>query len=204
MLKRLCYILIAMLIMSKLVFTQVYLLYDTNLNTRLQGYNKIVNVSDSLSKEKIINELIGILKSDSIVDSCFNGTLHLTIKTLGELKAKEAIDPLVKYLTYIPCNYTIESIIPTQIYYPAVLAYIQIGKESLSKMIEIIDSTQSSEKQKELASYIIMKILGKEKAVTKLKAIEKKKDSIKLKSGKKFSDYIEEFKPTFNHPNLSK
>ena len=174
-------------------------LFSKELKVRRNSYENIIKIGDNSKKKIIINELINILK-DKKIDKTFEGTLHLTIKALGKLKAVEAIPYMLDYFTFVPDGYRVEEMIPTQWYYPTALALIDIGRSSIRYMKKIIKNPKKTDKEKKLAAWVINEILGKDKAIELLIDIERKCKYAKLSNGKKLSIYIKNFKVTFYNP----
>jgi len=178
-------------------------LFSTKLKDRRVAYEKIISVKDEMARQQIIHDLIEILRRKDI-DRTFEGPLHLTIKALGELKAKEAIPDMLPYFTFVPEGYRIEESIPTQWYYPTARAFVKIGEPVIKYMESIIVAENKSDEAKRLAAWVIKEVVGKEIAVKKIGMLEQQYVSSKLRTGEKLSEYIRDFKPTGNHPHKPK
>lgn len=157
-------------------------------------YKKILE-----QRTKTIEELLLILKIKNI-DKSYEGTLHRTIKLLGKLRAEEAVQPLLEYFMYVPEGFETDEMIPTEAYYVAAVALIEIGEPSIPFMLLKIKQTDSKEEQK-LAGWVIMQIEGKEQALHRME------DTIKTEDGQKdrfmeAKTYIEKYKATFDNPLL--
>lgn len=203
--------LIAVTLLSFIVFTfrvdamriNTENLFSAKLKDRMAAYEKIVSVKNRTEKQQIILNLIEILRRRD-VNRTFEGPLHLTIKALGELKATEAIPDMLPYFTFVPEAYRVEESIPTQWYYPTARAFVKIGEPVIKYMESIIAAEDQSDEAKRLAAWVIKEVMGKKIAIEKIQRFEQQHVSSRLGSGEKLSEYIRDFKLTFNHPHKHK
>ncbi len=189
-------------------------LFLPRLMERRACYEEIVSVTDEEEKKVLKETLARLLEKciqDKNVDKSFEGPLHLIIKALGELQTKEAIPIMLEYFIFVPDDYVIEESINTQWYYPVAVALIKIGDPSIVYMQKVIcdeiklkdkkrNAELHSDEAKQLAAWVMMDIMGKEKALEKLQILENESRSCPLKDGRKVSDYIRNFKLTFHNP----
>lgn len=129
---------------------------------------------NSLLQERatVVNELIAIVK-DKDTDKAFNGPLHYAIALLGKMRAVEAIPVLTEKLYYIPTGYDTDESNEYQEWYVAAPALIQIGEPAIPSMMEIIRK-DTDQNHADLATWVILKIEGKEQAKYRLKQAAEK------------------------------
>ena len=109
--------------------TSVSGLFDAERQTRITACDRLSIAEDPTAREEIIHELIDILSSGQ-KDSSFEGTLHLSIRVLGALKAETAIPAMLPYFTFVPGGLIIiRESMPTQWYYPTAVAFTEIGSQ---------------------------------------------------------------------------
>ena len=178
-------------------------LCSAKLKDRISAYEEIISVKDTAERQQIIHSLIELLHRKD-VDKTFEGPLHLAIKALGVLKAKEAIPDMLPYFTFVPEGYRVEEMIPTQWYYPTAVAFVNIGEPVIKYMEDIINDENQSDEARQLAAWVMKEIIGTGTTVQKLQQFEQKHIPSKLKSTEKLSTYIKDFKPTFNNPHKPK
>ncbi len=193
-------------------------LFSANRIERWACYREIVSVTDEEEKLVLKETLTHLLKEciqDKDVNKSYKGPLHLIIKALGELQAKEAIPDMLEFFVFAPDCYIRTEIIPTQYYYPVAVALIKIGDPSIMYMQKVIcdeinlkdkerNAELHSDEAKQLAAWVMMDIMGKEKALEKLQALEIENQSYLLEDGRTISDYIINFKFTSHFPQKKK
>lgn len=174
---------------------------------RRAAYKTIVAYadSDSVSVREVIGNLRAILNRINIRERKmeeygYSGTLHLIIEALGELKAKESIPDLLPYFTFLPGGYEIKSI-TEQHYYPVPLAFLKMGETVIPYMKDMLVMPNATDEAKRLAAWVIMKILGKDRAVEEIQQLEQANPFCRLESGDKLSDYIRNFIVTYHTPD---
>ena len=148
-------------------------------------------------RAKTIEELLSILNKED-VDRSFNGPLHRAIELLGRLRAKESVEVLSKFLTYVPEGYATEEDIPTEAYYVSAVALIEIGEPSIPSMLTIIKETPSKI-ERNIATWVIMGIEGKEQALNRIKNMIEI-DKVHKENFLFAKEYMENYKVTFGNP----
>ena len=172
---------------------------------KAKAYDEVLSIHKEamrlqLTRSLLIKNLINIINGREAADKSFRGTFHLAIKALGEMRAEESIPALVAHLDFLPGPLYIKEIQSTQSYYPVVQALLNIGKPAVPPLESLICNAAESDRKKRLAAYVLMHVLGKEKAIGRLQAIEDQNPSSLLKNSEKLSEYIRNFKPTYYHP----
>ena len=151
-------------------------------------------VRDLISQRKeTIGSLISIL-ADPNSDRRYRGLLHTSAYLCGEYRAVEAVKPLIAILDFVPTGYEVEETEPREHRYVAALALTQIGSPCLPDVAEIVKSP--SDKRHAIASWVVLKVLGKDFAVAYLKTVvttnEVEKAGIESALG-----YITTYKPVY-------
>jgi hypothetical protein len=121
---------------------------------RAQTYRDAIRERD----EKV-QELISIVKNPD-VDTVEHGPLQSAISLLGVYRAREAVDPLVERLTFLPIRTSriiFESRAPTQSWYPSTRALLEIGDASVNRLLYKIEFSDRKE-ERELAAWVIMQL----------------------------------------------
>jgi len=147
-------------------------------------------------RENVIGQLLKILRVEN-GDRSYQGSLHRAIDLLGKLRAKEAIESLVRIIEYVPDNFETEEMIPSQAYYVAASALVEIGQPVIPAMMAEIKNS-SSTKQRNIATWVIMEIEGKNQAINRIQtAIDQGKVSQSFSAAK---EYITNFQVSFGNP----
>lgn len=148
-------------------------------------------------KEKI-QELIQIVQMNDI-DKSRGGTLSIAIGLLKVYRAREATSVLISRLTFLPAPDGIAVIkdarTPPQEYYPAAQALIEIDDPKTPASLSYRIGTSYDPFEREMAAYVILKMLGKERAIALLQASSKR---VRIDIQKNYSDaikFVEDFKP---------
>jgi len=154
-----------------------------------------------------IAELISIIERDDI-DSTLGGPRHIAVTLIGRYRAKDAVPALSKRLMYLPDYKPGSSPMSetgiTQMYYPCAAALVEIGQPStvVTEMSKIIQSSANSD-ERDLACWVIMQIQGSGQSVVTFESLQKlapAEGKGRLGTAKEF---VENFRPTFNHPKAT-
>lgn len=160
---------------------------------RQMAYQKIQK-----DQKALIGGLLEIIAKDD-VDTTFNGPLHYAVVTIGELRAKEGIEPLLKRFMYVPDGFSTEERIPREFYYVSAVALKEIGAPAIEYMVKEI-RTSEDQARRNLAAWVIMEVEGKDQALHRLNtAASTFKDAQKerlISSAK----YLETWEPRFGNP----
>lgn len=132
------------------------------------------------------------------LDTKFEGGLHTAITVLGELKSEVGIPCLLKYLTFVPEEYRVEERILTEMYFPAALSLVRIGRPSVRYMKEILEDDEADDVSKKLAAWIMDEIEGPGEALKYVNSIAK---PAMLSHGQALRDALSHRRPTFEHPD---
>ncbi|HJP95739.1 MAG TPA: hypothetical protein VJ843_00010 [Candidatus Saccharimonadales bacterium] len=113
-------------------------IYHPNADTRREVFSALLAIAQKSpeARSQVIRALIQLLEQDA--DGGANTAFFLACDLLGELKALEAIETLVRYIDYEPGR------ISTSLHYmPAVRALIEMGKAAVPKLAEALVSGKS-------------------------------------------------------------
>lgn len=151
-----------------------------------------------------INELIKLLETSKMrsEEKVFNGSIHYAINALGELRAKEAIPVLIKFLEFVPDDFVVEEAVPTEAYYIATIALREIGSPAVEPLLKELLS-DSFERRKN-AAWCLKEILNLDIAlliISKYKERRSVEDTEKINS---VETYLKKIKPTFHNPKTKK
>ncbi len=171
-------------------------LASKDLNQRRVALHRIEGVQDSAKKEAIVASLLKLLERNDL-DRTFEGTLHMSIDALGSLKSAKAIPILIKYLDFVPADYRIEELIPTEMYFPAAPALVKIGKPCIEYIENILSDKRANDISKKLAVWVIMEINGRAETLSQIKKSNK---AMKFHGGSAIEHYVANYKQTFKHP----
>jgi len=168
-------------------------LFSKKPNIRLSTYESILQ-----HREILIKKLLSILEIKDI-DKNFRGPYHKAIELLGKYRAKEAVSILANIIEYIPEYYESDEWIRSESYYVAACSLTEIGQPSIPAMMSIIRNSTSS-KKRDLATWVIVEIEGKEQALNRIEASiikdDKKQSLIEAKK------YIKNYKIEFGNPKF--
>ncbi|NLN76095.1 MAG: hypothetical protein GX139_07265 [Armatimonadetes bacterium] len=149
----------------------------------------------------VVKGLIKIVEDES-ADQAMHGPLYRSVALLGAYRAPEGIGALVGRLTYLPS-------LPDRVrpveeeyegYYPCAKALVSIGLPARDKMTSIIGGS-SNELERALAAWVLVKIEGKEQAVSLLDRYAKKLTDNRWRENiLKARDYAASYAPRTDHP----
>lgn len=127
----------------------------------------------------------------------FEGTLHLAIEALGSLRAEEAIVPLIRHLEFSPVGFRTEERIPSEWYYPAAKALVEIGKGVVVPLVTDLRREGANDLRKQLGAWVVLQVLGRSRAVQALE--EKSPDAglLRFSDGLSLADYISKYRQRF-------
>jgi hypothetical protein len=159
-------------------------------------------------KERIA-ELISLVERNDI-DASLGGSQHIAITLLGRYRAKEAVPALARRLMYLPefkpGTAPMSETGITQMYYPCAAALVEIGQPSpvIAEMTNKIQNSADAD-ERNLAAWVIMQVQGSAQAMVTLDALRARGDGGHKERLSAAREYIDTFKPTYNHPkaNLS-
>lgn len=149
-------------------------------------------------RDGVIRQLLAILDNGK-VDKSYQGGYHRAITLLGKLRAKEAVKPLAGIMEYIPDAFESEEVLPSEAYYVAAVALIDIGQPAIPLMLETIKTSKSS-KQRDIAAWVIMEIEGKAQALNRIQTAIENKPKEASQGMHTAKEYIANYKATFGHP----
>jgi len=176
---------------------------DTQIPTiiRLQSPEPLIRQAafDTLvsNRKDDIAQVLAILEKEDI-DQAFNGPLHRSIKLLGAWRASEAVVALTNRFMYVPTDFDIEEMLPSEAYHVSAVALVQIGEPSIGVMVERIRMTKSTS-ERHLAAWVIMEIEGKEQAMCRLARMSQQ-DKIATERYAEAEEFIKTYVPKFEHP----
>ena len=134
-----------------IVVKQFILMQDKKTYTTIKSNPIIVNIADAtqfLSRPKKIELLLGTIQDKGLQEKEPEQVVKAIFK-LGELQAKEAIAPLIGFLTFKrfePENGTSETHIITPAgTYPAIGALSSIGEPALPALLQVIETTEAND-----------------------------------------------------------
>jgi len=166
------------------------------LDNARKGFNQ-----QNREQDKRIQELIKII-GRSYIDESFGGPLFSALQLLGEYRASAAISAIADWLTYLPelPPRTSFRLTTEQEKHPAVRALIRINDgESTFTTLNIIIAKSPELQKRELAGYVLAKILGREETISKLEQASKTANE---KSKKNYQQAIEFVKTVSLRPKL--
>jgi len=130
------------------------------------------------ARKQHIESLSKVLETST--DLSYEGSKHLAARLLGKIRASEAVYVLSKNLLFRhePNLFSATPIL-SQGQYPCAVALVEIGYPSVEAMITKIEiSSQRSsqyekldQEERELASWVLMQIMGRDTAVAKLETL---------------------------------
>jgi hypothetical protein len=135
-------------------------LVSADVGIRSQAYREL-----SKGRERIVSKLIEIAGSDPVGGRQYDSSRRVAITLLGEYRAEEAVDALVRLLLYEEKPSFAFSRDPVSMRYPAALALAKIGVPATQKTIVRLGETQDAT-EVELCVYILYRIYGKDIATT--------------------------------------
>jgi hypothetical protein len=135
---------------------------NSDSDVRRRAYREVLE-----QREQTIQQALAVLQEEG-VDKRMNGRLHLAIDLLGAFRASEAVEPLIKLLTYIPDGFYQHEDLPPQAHHPATLALRDIGVPALEPLVGRIQST-GSDQERRLAAFAIMLVEGAEHGAFRLR-----------------------------------
>ena len=162
---------------------------------RQSTYNEVL-----AQRENIIRQLLAILERKD-ADASYQGFYHRAIVLLGKLRAKEAVERLANILEYVPENFETEEMLPSQAYYVAAQALVQIGQPSIPAMMTKIKHAGSLN-ERNLAVWVVMEIEGKDQALNRFETAAAKAGASHEHAFVAAREYIRNFKVTFGNPLL--
>ena len=118
---------------------------------------------------------------------------------LGELRAEQAVDVLLKNLIFCPLDRIVEEALTQQHYYIAAVSLVKIGIPSVANTIAYMRRTSSVE-EAEICAWIIQEILGKDATMRLLGKIAEEPDKRRAKRGTGMMKYISNYKPIAGPP----
>lgn len=160
----------------------------------LQLAGTITSASD---RDRIAASVCAIVNKGTL-DTKFEGGLHTAIAVLGELKSEAGIPCLLTNLTFVPEGYRVEERILTEMYFPAALSLVRIGKPSVRYMKEILEDDEADDVSKKLATWIIDEIEGQGAALEYVNSMAKPG---MLSHGQALRDTLINRRATFEHPD---
>jgi hypothetical protein len=131
----------------------------------------------------------------------FEGPLEFSLLALGKLRAKQGIPTLLQYLTFIPTVSMVDEKRVTESYFPAVIALSQIGEPAVANLSALLQNPKSSDQEKHLAAWILMQVLGLEKAVKK---VQESPVEMKFSNGRLIGEFLKTYRASFEYPDSSK
>jgi hypothetical protein len=158
-------------------------------------------------KDKI-QELISLLDRNDI-DPTLGGPQHIAVTLLGRYRAVEAVKPLARHLMYLPDEsptrrVKISATGVTQMYYPCAAALVEIGEPSpvIDEMLQKVEFSNDKE-ERDLATWVIMQVQGPGQAKVTLTGAPSQPglDAAAKAHLKNAQTYIDDFRPTYNHPH---
>lgn len=107
-----------------------------------------------------VNGLIKVLNKKKL-NRDGKGPVIVAVMLLGELRAKKAVKPLSKMISYQPKYYQPADDLDcsTFYYFPAAVSLGQIGQPAMRTMLEIIESEKSTPLDRKLAAWVLTQIL---------------------------------------------
>lgn len=151
-----------------------------------------------------VDELLAVLDAPD-VDRTHGGTLHLAIRLLGELRARDAVEPLRELLTFVPSLegglWVQTEDLPTEAYYVAAVALTRIGKPATEPMLLVIRNS-SDPLERDLAAWVLKEIEGDALALYLLA----RRASAGTQGKERFEqarEYIENWTHVSRHPLIS-
>ena len=164
---------------------------------RLSNYG-----SAERDRDRKIAELVSIVETTNDRIEA-DDTLELAINLLGIYRAKEAVPTLAKRLMFLPLSriHSLERV-PSEMYYPAARALVNIGEPSdvVYTMIRKIAASESAKERQE-AAWVIMEIRGAKVAVWSLRAARKDAtEPIERQRLQTAADFIQHYKPKLAYP----
>lgn len=181
-------------VMAEDLMNQIQSFELTIRRNALQLAGTITSASD---RDRIAASVCAIVNKGTL-DTKFEGGLHTAIAVLGELKSEEGIPCLLKYLTFVPEDYRVEERILTEMYFPAALSLVRIGKPSVRYMKDILEDDDADDVSKKLATWIIDEIEGQGEA---LKYVNSMAKPVMLSHGQALRDALSHRRATFEHPD---
>jgi hypothetical protein len=131
----------------------------------------------------------------------FEGPLHFSLLGLGALKSSKGIPTLLEFLTFVPTGYSVDERILTEQYFPAVVALSQIGEPVLVEVMRMVQNPKSTDQQKHLGAWILMQVVGTEKAI---KIVHESPTQVNFSNGHSIEGFLLEYKPSFEYPHPSR
>lgn len=154
-------------------------------------------------RELIIKKLVGIV-NDEKVDQSYNGPFYRAVELLGIYRATECIFTLTDRITYLPSGNEFMPIIKSEYedYYPCASALVSIGEPSVYYMISKIGAP-GNDLQRELATWVVVKIEGKENAAARFDRLIKDNKDDRWRANYQWAkDYATSYKPREGRPTL--
>lgn len=180
--------------------------YFSGLLDRDRAIN-VKTASGAMQEQKDrVAELISLVERDDI-DASLGGPQHIAITLLGRYRAKEAVPALSRRLMYLPeykaGTLPVSETGLTQMYYPCAAALVEIGQPS-PVVLEMSSKIQRSanREERELAAWVIMQIQGSAQSIVTVESLRAQApgDGNRKERLAAAKEYIENFKPTYNHP----
>ena len=170
---------------------------SSELTIRRNALQLAGTITSSSDRDLMAASVCAIVNNGAL-DTKFEGGLHTAIAVLGELKSEAGIPCLLKYLTFVPEDYRVEERILTEMYFPAAVSLVRIGKPSVRYMKEILEDDQADDVSKKLAAWVIDEIEGQGAA---LKYVASMAKPLMLSHGQALYDILGHRRATFEHPD---
>lgn len=175
-------------------------LVGTDNDARMQTCRDI-----SEDRQHKVEELIRVVEDEATDENTVKGKTA-AMALLAEFRAPEAVEALANQLMFLPPPGRVLNTEPvaTQKFYPAVRTLIAIGEPSdaCRQMLKKIIEAKHHE-ERDLATWVIMTILGKQEAKTRLSAIfaSTPENNVQMRIRvRKSIEYIDQFKQTYDYP----
>lgn len=188
-----CSLLLAQPVLSSLAAS----LMSSDEDTRNKGYQDALE-----ARRQQIQDVVTVLETST--DNSHNGSRVIAARLLGELNAVEAIGALSKNLLFInePNWFGSHPTFPEE-EHPCAMALIEIGYPSIEPMMNRIafqiarpgNEKKLEPEERQMAAWVIFKIVGKEDAIAKLNRRAEQLGSGSKARFTEAADYIRNYKP---------
>src|SRR5262249_22105849 len=120
---------------------------------------------------------------------------------LGEYRAAETVEVLVRQIDYLPAGTVEDERKPTQFYYPSVWALCQIGYPAFPLLLEEVAQTSDPERRR-LAAWILLRVEGRGHAVARLLETAGQRTDEESQRLHEAAEYLRGYQQTYHHPAL--
>jgi hypothetical protein len=153
--------------------------------------------------KNLIAYVIQVAAENEQVSGFWSGKYY-AVRLLGEIRSVEAVPILIKSLDYLPKGVNYDTQLKREAYYIAAVALVSIGDAACDPALGVLAEDKIA-LRRELATWVLMQVKGKEKALRWLEYQLISEGSEVAKTNLKSAiEYIKGFRQAYGPPGFEK